>query len=180
MKNFKDWLETRELINHKIDEVNLKQLFAAGAAGLIGLTGAKAQSPTDDYSFSGTTVYHQKSNRNLQEDEHFINSWIMHKEDIQKEMLNNNRKILSLHIEISKIDHQGKQTTVVTLKAKVTATDEITAKQIFINELMKATGKKGLQKEAIKGLQKIFQKNENTEQIYELNLKLTPTEAAWS
>lgn len=181
MIKFRDWLNSRELVDSKIEEINFRGLVAGGAM-LANLAGAGSANAEEPFHMGGTALIRGQSIKNLQQDEYFINSWTMHKESIQREM-GKNPKISSLFIEITTEDHQGKKIAVVTLEAQITAEDKITAKQILIREITRSAAKVGLQAEAIRGLKQIFAsnvRNENNNSLFTLKLVIMSDRAYWS
>lgn len=173
MKNFKEWL-----LDNELNERNMGWL-GAGAMALASMfpSTAKAQDPT--HHLSGEQLVDMgQSYKKLESDERFIKSWTILKENLTTE-LKAKPYIKNLLIDIVTEDYQGKKIAVVSITADIQAPDQEHAKKILIYEIMKASGKVGLQGEAIKGLRKIFQ-NENVEQLFRLKLLITPTGASWS
>lgn len=157
----------------------LKEAFFERNLGTIGTAALALASlfpsigQAADHHFSRSALVHAgKSDKQLQSDEYYINSWTMIKEKITNQM-NSKGYIKNFYIEIIKEEHNGQKRIVVDINAKVEAESKEQAKRMLIYEIMRESGKAGLQGEAIKGLKQILMHTENTKQIFDISIKLS-------
>lgn len=182
---FYEYVQLRE---SQLDEgrVGLLGGLALGAASMFGGQ-SQAQEPSVHH-FSGSTLTNPiTSHKQLNDDERFIKSWTMYKEQIIR-AVKRDPHVKDFLIEIIEEHHQGKMEAVVEIEATIEAPSKEEAKQMLISLIMRETGKMNMQGSAIRGLKKIFvDKNENalyakiirefSNAVHRVKIKITSNDA---